>query len=262
VLRDIVRDPLTVVTKGTTYDNLSNLSPLYQSIIRKFKGTRLGRQELNAELLDDVPGALWTYAMLDRTRVWELPPGVSLQRAVVGVDPSATEDGNEAGIFAAAKGSDGRGYGLADRTIKGRPEVWAKAAVDLFEEIGADHIVAEQNNGGQMVESTITAYARSIGISVPVRLVTASRGKITRAEPIALLYENGTISHLGSFPELEDEMCTYQELDVSNKRPSPNRMDAMVWAFTDLFERGTASLKHAFFGSRRLSSAKGPSLND
>ena len=252
-LKQIIRDQLTVITRGKTSDNMRNLSPLYQSIVDKYKGTRLGRQELDAEILDDVPGALWTYAMIDAQRLGEVPKDVELTRVNVSIDPSVTENGTEAGITVQGKGSDSRGYLLADLTVRGRPEVWAKKAVDAYEAFNADRIIGEQNNGGQMVESTIRAFSRS----APVRLVHASRGKITRAEPIALLYERGLISHVGSFPELEDEMCTYQEMDITNKRASPNRMDAAVWGFTDLFERGTADMRQAGFGEERLTSVGG-----
>ena len=241
-LKEIINDPLTVMTRGRTYDNLANLSPVYQSIVRKFEGTRLGRQELEAQILDDVPGALWTYAMIDKHRLGELPPGVELLRVVVAIDPSVSEDGNEAGIICAGRGSDNRGYVLADRTLQGRPEAWAKLAVQTWRDFKGDRIVAEANNGGQMIESTIGAY----DMTVPVKLVHASRGKITRAEPVALLYERGLISHVGSFPELEDECCTYQELDVKGKKQSPNRMDALVWALTELFEVGPVNLDAVF----------------
>lgn len=254
VLKDIMKDPLTVLTRGQTYDNLHNLSPLYQSIIRKYEGTRLGRQELRAEILDDVPGALWTYAMIDKQRLAAVPMGVELLRAVVAIDPSVTEDGNEAGIIAAAKGSDGRGYVLADRTLQGRPEAWAKKAVDTWRAFKCDRIIGEANNGGQMIEATLNAYDRT----VPVKLVHASRGKVTRAEPIALLYERGLVAHVGAFPELEDEMCTYQELDVKEARPSPNRMDALVWALTELFEAGVVDLNSAFIGFALKSSEDFP----
>lgn len=241
VLKQIIRDALTVVTKGTTYDNLANLSPLYRSLVSKYEGTRLGRQELEAAILDDIAGALWTYKMIDAQRLNTLPAGVDLARVVVGVDPSASEDGNEAGIIVAGRGTDDRGYVLADFTVQGRPEVWAERAVCGWRTFSADRIVAEGNNGGAMIESTINAYDRS----VPVKIVHASRGKITRAEPVALLYERGLISHVGSFPELEDEMCTYQEVDIKGKRPSPNRMDAVVWALTELFSVGTADMDGA-----------------
>jgi len=255
VLKEIMRDPLTVVTRGTTYDNLNNLSPLYRSIISKYEGTRLGRQELDAQILDDIPGALWTYSIVDKHRLYALPVGVDLARVVVAIDPSVSEDGNEAGIVAAGKGTDGRGYVLTDATMQGRPEAWAKKAVDTWRALKGDRIIGEANNGGQMIEATLNAYDRT----VPVKLVHASRGKVTRAEPIALLYERGMISHVGSFPELEDEMCTYQEQDMRGAQASPNRMDALVWALTELFSKGVTNLDGAFIGMPLKSSSDFPS---
>jgi len=228
IIRDLLKEPRCVVTRGTTYENLANLSPMYRSIISEYEGTRLGRQELNAEVLDDVPGALWTYGLLDKYRLTALPPGVDLARVVCAIDPSATEDGAEAGIIIAGKGTDGRGYLLQDATMRGRPEAWAKRAVEALRSWNGDRIVAEVNNGGAMVEAVIKAYDRS----VPYKELHASRGKITRAEPISTLYERGLISHVGSFPELEDQQCTY---DPETAKVSPDRMDAAVWAFTELF---------------------------
>lgn len=240
VLKEIINDPNTVITKGKTTDNMRNLSPLYMSMVRKYQGTRLGRQELDAEILDDVPGALWTYKMIDAQRIWQVPADVHLVRATTGVDPSVSADGNEAGVITAARGSDGRYYVFHDGTIRGRPTVWAESAVKAYNFFKCDRIIAETNNGGQMVEDTIHAQDPS----VPVRQITASRGKITRAEPVALLYERGLVSHVGSFPELEDEMCTYQELDIKGaSKFSPNRMDALVWAIYDLMERGSADFE-------------------
>jgi phage terminase large subunit-like protein len=189
-----------------------------------------------------VKGALWTYEMIDSSRLAAVPAGVELNRAVVAIDPSVTEEGNEAGIICAARGSDNRGYVLADRTLQGRPEAWARRAVDTWHMFRCDRIVAEANNGGQMIESTINAYDRT----VPIKLVNASRGKITRAEPISLLYSRGLISHVGTFTDLEREMCSYSELDVGSARASPNRMDALVWALTELFEVGPVNLDAAF----------------
>jgi phage terminase large subunit-like protein len=248
-LRGLLKDPLTVVTRGPTDDNLGNLSPVYQAIVRKYRGTRLGRQELNAELLEDTPGALWTLAVIDRTRLGKLPEGVDLVRAVVAVDPQAKsaqaseskkaerlveeEQQTETGIVVAARGSDDRGYVLADMTISGRPEAWAARAVAGYRDFSADRIVGEANNGGEMVEAVIKAQDRH----VPVRLVHASRGKVTRAEPISLLYERGIVSHVGAFSELEDQMTTWVPGDRS-----PDRMDALVWALTELFGRDLASM--------------------
>lgn len=228
-LRTLMADPLAVVTHGTTYDNLANLSPAYQSIIRKYEGTRLGRQELLAEMLLDVPGALWSSTLIGEHRVLNHP---DLARVVVGVDPTASEEGAETGIIVVgrAQRSD-HGFVLADRTTQGKPKVWARAVIDAYREYGADCIIAEVNNGGDMVEAVLHA----VDPTVNVLKVHASRGKITRAEPISALYERGLIHHVGMFPELEDQMTTYEPLTA---KVSPDRMDALVWACTELY--GTA----------------------
>jgi len=251
-LKEIISDPLTVITKGTTYENLDNLSPVYRSIIGKYKGTRLGRQELNAELLDDNPGALWTSAMIEDYRCVVVP--VRLTRIVVGVDPSAGDGGEgqaEAGIVVAGRGENNHVYILADATLRGRPEAWGRRAVESLRIWEGDRIIAEQNNGGLMVESTIKAVDRS----APVKLVTASRGKQTRAEPISALYEQGLVHHVGNFPVLEDQMTEYDPLTST---VSPDRMDALVWAVTELMARGTANIQDAEFGMELLSSREFP----
>jgi phage terminase large subunit-like protein len=252
-------DPLTQVSRGTTYDNTANLSPVYRSIVSIFEGTRLGRQELSAELLDDNPGALWTYDLIDKAR---MPPGLlrtvqdGLARVVVGVDPTASSDGAEAGIVVSGRGIDQHGYVLADVTLQGRPEQWGRAAVAAARLWGADRIVAEDNNGGEMVEATI----RAVDPTAPVKRVHASRGKIARAEPISALYEQGLIHHVGIFPQLEDQMTSYQPLEIKGSQASPDRMDALVWSLTELFETQVADLKDAFFGARQLSSSRGFAL--
>jgi hypothetical protein len=185
------------------------------------------RMEIEAEDVDEVPGALWTRSTIERGRVVKCP---DLARLVVGVDPSATSGGDEAGIITAGRGRpDGERlehlYVLADDSLQGGPVDWATAAVVAYHTHKADCIVAEANNGGEMVALTIA----TVDPTVPVRLVHASRGKATRAEPIAALYEQGRGHHVGSFPALEGEMCLWQPGDAS-----PNRMDALVWAATEL----------------------------
>jgi phage terminase large subunit-like protein len=259
MLKRLLVDPLTQVSRGTTYDNTANLSPVYRSIVSIFEGTRLGRQELSAELLDDNPGALWTYDLIDKAR---MPPGLlrtvqdGLARVVVGVDPTASSDGAEAGIVVSGRGIDQHGYVLADVTLQGRPEQWGRAAVAAARLWGADRIVAEDNNGGEMVEATI----RAVDPTAPVKRVHASRGKIARAEPISALYEQGLIHHVGIFPQLEDQMTSYQPLEIKGSQASPDRMDALVWSLTELFETQVADLKDAFFGARQLSSSRGFAL--
>lgn len=179
------------------------------------------RMEILAEDINEVPGALWTRKTIEDARVQKAP---SLSRIVVAVDPSATSTGDDAGIIVAGIYND-EGYILADRTLQGSPLKWAEAVVAAYHKYDADRIIAEKNNGGEMVESVI----RQVDKYVPITLVNASRDKHTRAEPIAAQYEQGRIHHVGSFSALEDEMCLWIPGD-----PSPNRMDALVWALTDL----------------------------
>lgn len=220
----------TVLTKGTTYDNLANLSPEFQTdVLAAYEGTRIGRQELNGELLEDVEGALWSLQMIDGPRVDKAP---DLRRVVVAVDPSGGDrDGNdEQGIVVAGVGVDGEFYVLADRSCKLSPAGWANRAAGAYHEYHADRIVAEGNFGGQMVKSTL----QSVAPDVPVRIVTASRGKVQRAEPIAALYEQGRVHHVGALPKLEDQMTEWTPQDAG----SPDRVDALVWALTDLSKTG------------------------
>lgn len=180
------------------------------------------RQEIEAEDRDDVPGALWTRQLLDETRVSSLP---EMQRIVVGVDPSGSTAGDACGILVCGEGTDGHGYVLDDVTIQGSPRTWAMQAVAAYHRHNADRMVAEQNYGGEMVRTTIETIA-----GAPyVELVTASRGKTVRAEPIAAHFENSRCHLAGLFPDLEDELCSF---DGTGR--SPNRLDAMVWALTEL----------------------------
>lgn len=233
LLIGLIKDTRNVITTGTTYENRANLADgFFSYVISKYEGTRLGRQELNAELLTDVPGALWMRDKIDETRVVKAPD--NLTRVVVGVDPSATSGGAEAGIITAGrKGTEY--YTLADDSVQGSPETWAQAVITAYHRHKADCIVAEKNNGGEMVESVIrqaVIEARkkdpSIG-NVPVKLVWASRGKQTRAEPVSNIHEQGRDHHVGVFAALEDELCMWVPGE-----DSPNRLDAKVWALTDL----------------------------
>lgn len=184
------------------------------------------RQEIEAEDIEDAPGALWKRDMFKRVDV--LPKDVRLVKCVVGVDPTGSSEGDEAGLVVDALGSDGVFYLLADGSRHGSPEQWARAAVNLYEAHKADRLVAETNFGGDMVKFTI----RAVDASVPVHVVHASRGKAVRAEPIVALYEQGKVVHVGAFPELEDEMCQWDPGDPRAK--SPNRIDAHVWAMSFL----------------------------
>ncbi len=232
-LRDLVSNPATVVSKGTTYDNRSNLAPsFFTQIISRYEGTRLGRQELNAEILEDNPNALWKRSDIDkgRLRPEEMPP---LQRIVIGLDPSVSDsmEHDLAGIIAAGKGAGqwrDHGYIIRDKSILATPLGWARQVISLYGELQADRVIGEINNGGAMIEVTL----RTIDPNVSYKTVTASRGKLTRAEPYAAMYEQGRIHHVGSFPELEDELCDY---DALGDQPSPNRLDALVWSLHELF---------------------------
>lgn len=225
LIRSLVERPDVTVTRGSTYDNAANLSPAFLNEMRnRYEGTRLGRQELEAELLLDADGALWTRSMLDDARTTTVP---TLKRVVVAIDPaaSANADSDETGIIVAGVDDQGHGYVLEDRSVKGSPSEWASAAVTAHHVHKADRIVAEANQGGDMITHTL----RTIDANVPVKLVHASRGKRTRAEPVAALYEQGRVHHAGAFPELEDQLCTW-----TPDGPSPDRLDALVWAITEL----------------------------
>lgn len=236
LLKSLLKDPATVVTRGGTYENKGNLAPTFlQQILKRYEGTRLGRQELNAEILDDTPGALWTHSTLEKWRVTKAP---SLVRIVIAVDPATTnEDGSaETGIVVAGIDENEHGYLLEDLTMKGSPAQWGKVAVQAYDRYHADRIVAETNQGGQMVEHVIMSAARDMFVSkeresrnVAYRGVRASKGKHTRAEPIAALDEQGRIHHVGMFSELEDQLTSWVPGE-----DSPDRLDARVWAFTDL----------------------------
>lgn len=236
LLRQIMADPRTVTTRGSTYENASNLAASFLDQIKKrYEGTRLGRQELNAELLDDVPGALWTREMLDRKRMRPDDKLPDLQRVVVAVDPAGksqetamSEGTAETGIIVAGLGVDGRGYVLDDLTCSAGPTGWARRALSGYDLYSADAIVVETNQGGDMVKQTIKSLR-----DVPVIEVHASRGKVTRAEPIAALYEQGRISHRGAFADLEDQMVLFTPLGIAGNTTG-DRVDALVWAMSQL----------------------------
>jgi predicted phage terminase large subunit-like protein len=219
------------VTRGSTFENADNLAPSFLSeITARYQGTRLGRQELQAEILDDVPGALWQRSWIDRDRK-EFAP--DLKRIVVAIDPATTsgEDADETGIIVAGVGQDGHGYLLEDLSGRFQPHEWAQKAVAAYHRHKADRIVAETNQGGQMVENTV----RMVDATVPYRGVHASKGKATRAEPISALYEQGKVHHVGSFDVLEDQCCAFSsDFDRARAGFSPDRVDALVWAFAEL----------------------------
>lgn len=231
------------VTRGSTLDNKDNLaSATVQALYDRYGGTRLGRQELEGEILGDIPGALWNHQMIDESRITE-DEAPDMERIIVAVDPAASshEGSDENGIVGVglARDEDGyaRGYVLADRSLRGSPEEWARAAVKLYRELGADRIVAEKNNGGEMVAHVI----RSVDRSIPVTLVHASRGKHVRAEPISALYEQHRVHHVGRFDKLEDQMCLFSIDQLRDENTgSPDRVDALVWGLSQLFDKITA----------------------
>lgn len=221
-----------IVTRGKSDDNLINIAASYRrNVIDRYRGTRIGRQELNAEILEDVPGALWTRRNLDEYRVDKAP---QLVRIVVAVDPPATSgpSANEAGIVVAGIAEDGSAYVTEDWSRRGTPDEWARRAVAAYRKHDADCIVAESNQGGEMVEQVIRSVA-----DVPVKLVHATRGKYIRAEPASALYEQGRVHHVGCFPELEDQMIAFTPESASDRSHglSPDRVDALVWGLTELF---------------------------
>lgn len=229
-------------TSGSMRSNVRNLSAIaVAELERRYAGTRRGRQELDGELLEEVEGALWERSWFDRDRV---APGVlqvrlgGLDRVVVAVDPQAgTGEESETGIIVAGRGAlDGHGYVISDRSLNGSPHEWGSAAVAAFMDLEADVIVAEKNNGGEMVRHVI----HTVNPQVPVRLVWASRGKRVRAEPVAAMYEQQRWHHVGAYPLLEDELCTWVP-DAG--LPSPNRLDALVWAGHELFPLGDADAR-------------------
>jgi phage terminase large subunit-like protein len=232
LVKDLVADDATIVTHGSTLENTLNLSPQYaKTIMRKYAGTRLGRQEIYAEILDDVPGALWQRAVIDADRVkpWDVPP---LIRIVVAIDPAVTsgEDSDETGIIAAGIDANGHGYILEDGSGRYAPHEWAANAIAIYQARGADRIVGEVNNGGDMVEGTI----RVVNPNVSYKGVHAHKGKFIRAEPASALYEQHRVHHVGAFGPLEDQMCAFTQDFDRTAGYSPDRMDALVWALTEL----------------------------
>ena len=225
-------DGSVVVTRGSTFDNQANLAPTAISELRaRYEGTRLGRQELYGELIDDVEGAVWTYGMIDPYRLQEPPE--RLARIIVAVDPSITDTGDETGIIVCARDGDGHGYVLEDCSMRGTPDQWARVVVAAYERWEADGIVVEVNQGGQMVTSVLN----TVQSNLPIKAVRAAKGKKTRAEPISALYEQGRIHHIGLFETLETQLTSW----TSDIAQSPDRLDALVWGMTELFTKSGAA---------------------
>lgn len=231
MIKEMVSDSSVHVTAGNTYENSAHLAQAFlDTIRRKYEGTRLGKQEIYAQILGDVVGALWNQDMLDALRVSTLPKNI--YRTVVSVDPPAgskdMENSAECGIVVVAlviRNGMPYGYVLDDRSLIARPREWAEAVVEAYDDWDANYVIGEANNGGDLVEFTL----RTVRATIPFKKVWASKGKHTRAEPVSSLYEQAYVKHVGYFPELEEQMCSW----VPGMK-SPDRMDAMVWGFTDL----------------------------
>lgn len=241
LLRALLADPGTVVTRAATAANAANLAPAFvDDMLRRYAGTALGRQELLGEIVDERAGGLWRREWIAAQRMSatdELMAG--LGPIVVAVDPpvTATASSDACGIVVVGRGADGRAYVLADRTVQGRePAQWARAAIAAYRDYEADRVVAEVNQGGDLVVGVL----KQIDASVPVRTVRATRGKWLRAEPVAALYAEGRVAHAGSFDALEDQMCAFGADGLAHGR-SPDRLDALVWALTDLMLSGAGS---------------------
>ncbi len=231
LLKRLMAEATSAVTRARTADNAANLAPAFLSaVVGRYAGTRLGRQELDGELIEEVPGALWTRAMIEAARV--NGPTPVLARIVVAVDPPASSrpGADRCGIVAVGRDREGGFHVLADESAAGlSPAAWAARAVALHRRLGADAIVAEVNQGGEMVAAVLREAAPDIAVK-PVR---ATRGKWLRAEPVAALYEAGRVRHAAPFPALEDEMCAFAPEGLGTGR-SPDRLDALVWAITAL----------------------------
>jgi len=219
----------TIFSRGSSYDNLANLSGEFAETIKRYKGTHLERQEIYGELTSEADGALWSRALIEQNRL-DAPPA-KLTRVVVGVDPSVTggEYSDEAGIVVVGiiGGKLPHAYVLGDYSLKGSPETWAKKVAQVYHHHEANLVVAERNQGGELVRDIL----KNVDDSMPIKLVFASKGKVARAEPVSLLYEQHRIHHIGVLPRLEDEMVSFVPGDVVE---SPNRVDACVWALTEL----------------------------
>ena len=228
IIKDLMsRDDVTV-TSGSTFENEANLAESALAMLRdKYEGTTLGRQELYAEIIENIEGALWNNKLIEEARLPE-DTQKDLKQIIVAVDPAVTnnENSDETGIVVVGKDMNNEYYVLEDVSGKMSPDAWAKKAINSFYDWNADRIVAEVNNGGDLVERLL----RGIDTNIPYRSVRATRGKLVRAEPVAALYEQRRVHHIGFFPELESQMCSY----IGETKPSPDRLDALVWGLTEL----------------------------
>ncbi len=233
LLKRFLADPSVAVSRARTSDNAANLAPAFlEAVVGRYAGTRLGRQELDGDIIEDRPDALWTRDMIEKSRIDGVPP---LMRIVVAVDPpaSSSKRADACGIVAAGLDEGGTAYVLEDATASGlKPPEWAAKAVALYRRLEADALVVETNQGGEMA----TGVIREVDPSVPVMSVRATRGKYLRAEPVSVLYAQRRVRHVGALPELEDELCDFGPGGLTSGR-SPDRMDALVWALTELMLR-------------------------
>lgn len=237
LVKRLVEDDVSIVSRATSHDNRRNLAPGFlEGLERAYGGSRLYRQEVSGELIADRPDSLWRRDDIDRARISVPPP---LKRILVAVDPPASSHGrsNACGIVACALTDDHHIAVLADESLSAaRPEVWARRAVETYHRLGADLVIAEANQGGDMVRSVL----KQAGADVPVKLVRANRGKWLRAEPVSYLYAQGRVHHVGALPKLEDEMLDFGPNGLSAPGQSPDRLDALVWAITELKLADTA----------------------
>lgn len=227
MFKKLLADKTVSVTRGSTYDNAANLAPAFLAeIVARYSGTRIGRQELMAELIEDVEGALWQRTIIESNRVASYG---NLKRIVIGVDPKTTAGADsECGIVVAAINDKGELFVLEDASINGSPEQWARQVAATFHRWNADRVVVEVNQGGDMVSSVL----RAADLYLPISEVRATEGKRTRAEPISALYEQNRVHHVGTHMQLEDQLCGWVP-----GNPSPDRLDALVWACFALMVR-------------------------
>lgn len=240
LVRELLKDEMTAVVRGSTYDNLHNLAPTFRrAVVAKYEGTTLGRQELDAEVLDDLPGAMWQRAWIRYES--EVP---EFRTVTVAVDPAGTGRGDETGIVVVARGLDGHDYVLDDRSEKMTPDQTCRRAYAALDQYGAQTVVVEDNGGKDWIEHTLKSVWRDERREgpAPIRRVNASQGKKLRAQPVAMRYEQGRVFHTDTLPELEDQMCTWIPEEDPN---SPDRVDALVHGIahhTRLYDRGETAV--------------------
>lgn len=235
LIKELIKNPSTIITRGTTYSNKANLAEsFFKQIITKYEGTRLGQQELEGKLLEESEEALWSRETLDKTRLKAIPEGIWMKRLVVAVDPATTskQTSAETGIIIVGLGSDNHAYVLKDASGRMTPEGWGAKAVKLWRDYQCDSIVAETNQGGDMVKHVF----KTVDPNVPVHMVRASRGKQARAEPVSALWEQGRAHIVGNMEELEDQLCQWEPL---SGQESPDHLDAMVWGVTHVAISGS-----------------------